>query len=233
LIIYCSEFNHIFEEYLQPLIKARADKDKQFCLSSELLEKSRVLKCPAHIDTLHNYFVVRSVYNYKIVWDGEKFYSPDYDQNFWDNNVSPRDSSNGVISFFPPQLYLFAEQSLNVELVPAFWHKNSVVSNTSVIGGAYDIGRHFRKIECAMVLHEPCDIEINRGDALYYLKFHTNQKIKIKYFHMVNKIKELSSGTLLPQQANSGATLSLKYWYAKNKLFYRRRLLELIKNNLL
>ena len=233
MIIYCSEFNHIFEEYLQPLVKARADKDKHFCLSSEILESSRVLKCPAHINTLNNYFVVRSVYNYKIVWDGEKFHSPDYDQNFWDSNVYPRDGSTGVISFFPPELHFFSEKSLNLELLPAFWHNNDVVKKTSVIGGSYNIGKHFRKIECSMVFHEPCEIEIKRGDALYYVKFHTNEKIKLKYFHMVNEIKELISGTLMPKNSNSGLPLTLKYWYARNKLFYRKRLLGLIKNNLL
>jgi hypothetical protein len=233
LIIYCSEGNHIFDEYLQPLVKARADKDKQFCLSSDILEKSRVLKCPAHIDTLHNYFVVRSVYDYKIVWDGEKFYSPDYDQNFWDNNVYPRDNDTGVISFFPPELYFFSEKSLNLELLPAFWHKNDVVKKTSVIGGSYNIGKHFRKIECPMVFHRPCEIEIKRGDALYYVRFHTDEKIKIQYFQMVNNIKELESGLLAPIYSNSGQPLTLKYWYTRNKLFYRRRLLGLIKNNLL
>lgn len=233
MIVYYTEYDSVFEDYLVPLTKERADKSKSFCLLSEKLENSNVLRCPAHLQSLNNYFAVKSIYNYTLSWDGENLFSPDYDQLFWDHNVYPRDNKKGVISFNPPRLLFFAEKSLNMELLPAFWHKNDLTKKASMVGGIFDIGKHARKIESALLMHEPCEINIERGDALYYLKFETEEKIVFKPFQMTTDINKLIDGGLASMLYNKGKPALLKYWYEKNKNFYRRRLLHLIKNNLL
>lgn len=233
MIVYYTEFNNIFDSYINTLKKERAENISSFSLNSNKLKNSGVLKCPAQIKSLDSYYVVKSPYNFKLCWNGENFTSPDYDQDFWDLNLYQRDGSNGLVSFAPPKLMFVSEKSLEMELLPSFWHNNDLTQKTIMIGGRFDIGRHTRKIESALIFKEPCEVDIKRNDALYYLRFGTDKKIVLKPFQFVDDIKSLVSGVLYPMQHNKGNPETLDYWYLKNKLFYKKRLLKLIKQNLM
>ena len=233
MIVYYTEFDNIFDSYITTLRKERAENSPSFSLGSSKVKNSGVLRCPAQVKSLDSYYVVKSPYNFKLCWDGENFTTPDYDQNFWDLNLYQRDGCNGLVSFAPPKLMFVAEKNLEMELLPAFWHKNDLTQKTTMIGGKFDIGRHTRKIESALIFHEPCEVDIKKNDALYYLRFGAGEKIMLKPFQFVEDIKSLVSGVLCTMQYNKGKPETLDYWYLKNKLFYRKRLLNLIKQNLM
>ena len=233
MIVYYSEGTSNFGDYLVPLSHERTGTDDTFRLTNKKLFPSPLLRCPAHAKVFDSFFVVKSPYSYQILWENEVFSSPDYDQFFWDKHVYARDSKTGLISFRAPELWLFCEKDLEVELLPAFWHKNEVTTKTSVIGGRYNIGGQFRPLECAMAFDRPGKLKIFRNTALYYLRFNTYEKIKFVPFQMTEDLSNFASGALKTTAYNKDKPRILSQVYLTNKLFYKKRLLKLIKNNLL
>jgi hypothetical protein len=234
MIIYYTESSNLFNHSLfEPLVKNRANKSSDFVLLPEKLEDTNVLRCPAHLALLNNCYAVKSAFDYTLIWDGQTFKSPDYNQKFFDDYIYPRDAIKGLVSYTSPKLHFFAEKSVEMELTPAFFHKNDITQKTTVIGGCFDVGQHLREIECAMLLHEPCEIDIKRGDSLYYVKFKTHEKIKFVPFQMVQEMSDLIMGHLSAMRNNKAAPSPLSWWYETTNAFYRKRFLNLIKQNLM
>ena len=190
-------------------------------------------KCPAVRDYSDNVFVVTSPYDYELSWDGNNLTTSLYDQNFFESVVYPRDISIGFISFKTPFMHLFAEKSLIMEFIPAYFHDNEFTRKMLVLPGRYDVGQHFRRIECACRFRECGSIKIKRGDPLYYLKFHTNEKITFKRFFVSEKLFKLSESIImLGGKVNWYKPLDFYYSiFKKNNL--RKVYLKQIRENLL
>jgi hypothetical protein len=150
------------------------------------------LKCPAHTDFLKNTYVFKSPFdiNFDIsIEDGfAKVHCENISQEMFDHIVDLRflhDSEKGISQY--PLIgvnflnTLISDESLLFQVFPAFMHYNDFTTKTTVIPGEFDIGKWTRPIELVFEIKNKKErIEIKKGDALSYFKFHTSDTVKIE-----------------------------------------------------
>jgi len=219
LRIYYGERNNIFVHEPASVFKE---------ISPEL--QPLLNKCPAFQDYLKNVFSIKSPFNYELNREKDKISSTLRDQEFFNKYVTIRDIENGLCSFHAPKYYFYAEKPVLMRQQPAQYHNSPFARNTMLIGGEYDIGKHFRKMESSFYFRDK-HIPINAGDALYYLKFCTDEKIKFIPFQFTKELAELIS--VLSIRDSFSPAHKLDFWYDLNKKFFRKRILKIIKANLL
>jgi len=220
MIIYYGTMNNLFCH-------------KPELLSSCLLEKIKVVpeyvKCPALQDFIKNTFVIRSSYDYEFNCNCEttEINSKIYNQEFFDNQIIVRDISKGFLSYKEPEIIFFAEKSLEMEQFSAFFH--NTFKHHIVIPGKYNIGKHFRKLECALQLFNSDVITIREKDPLYYVRFFTDEKIIFKKFFLTPKLLLIMRSNLNKKNFTK-SKIPLQWYYENN---YTKTILNEIKNNLL
>ena len=74
-----------------------------------------------------------------------------------------------------------AKNSTIVQVMPAFMHHNDFTSKTTVIPGEYDISKWTRPVELVFEVKSNKEkIVIKKGDALSYIKFRTEDNVKLE-----------------------------------------------------
>lgn len=184
--------------------------------------KDRIFKCPSFRDSIRNTFVIKSPIDFKVTWredgtvDGEvsRLVEPDL-RPFWQ-----------LIS--GDALILLADRSLDVTVFPAYMHNDL---NFPSLSGTYDCGRWFRQVQATYYFEPGTDFEVKQGDALYYIKFHTKDRIKFKRYKMTDVIKREAHKNGVIKRFKSFPTLAKLYdWYDQtNRVKF---LLRQIKDNL-
>lgn len=189
------------------------------------------LQCPAMAQSIKNIFIIKSSFDYKIEYfkDQKRYHSDNYDQSFFNKWVNVRDYEMGFISYAEPQIIFFAESDCELELTPPYYHDNDF-SNNIVLGGRFNCGRHFRNLETALILKNDNKIvNIKENDALYYARFHTNDKINFKLFYCDPFFDNLMKAKLTNRNYTN-RILPLSWYYEKS---YRKSILKRIKDNIL
>lgn len=150
------------------------------------------LKCPAHTDFLKNIFVLKSPIDIEFDFDIDdeivKVFCNNLSQEIFQNIIDLRflDKKNAGNNSFPiigiDFLNIFnCQEDMPMSVMPAFLHYNEFTENTCVIPGQFDISKWTRPVEIVFELKNPkSKFIINKGDALCYFKFHTDEIIKIK-----------------------------------------------------
>lgn len=153
-----------------------------------------VLKCPAHTDFLKNVFIFRAPYDLSISID----VNPDTDDiKIFCNNIN-QEQFNSLIDtrfLFNDQrgkspypmigvdwLNIFqADNSVIMQMLPAFLHNNEFTQKTTLMPGEYDISKWTRPAEIVFECKNLTDtINIKKGDAIAYFKFYTESLVKIE-----------------------------------------------------
>jgi hypothetical protein len=191
--------------------------------------------CPAFNDHLKNVYAVKSIYQYNIRWDGKDITSSMYNQDFFDTNISIRNLNTGVLSYVSPKpIFISEDDSLDISQETPYFHNNDISRNLYVMPGTFDIGKHIpRPLELACKFKQPCSVDINEGDALYYIKFHTKEKIIFKKFIITEELKTLSRDNLSTRGFMKNLK-SMQWWYdhvSRHNL--KKYFLREIKKNLL
>ena len=193
--------------------------------------ETNVFKCPAVKDGMSNTFVYKSPYDYKLTISDKEIQSTDWDQSFFNAHISARDVKNRHLSLtFGSPVFYTAEDSLVLEQKIPFWH-GSMFNDANYFLGAFDCAKHFRGIDLAVQFRKDVELNIKENDALYYLKFHTSSKVKLKRFFVTDEISGYTG--LFREQRDCTKTIKpLYFWYDRaKKLGYKRSLLRLIKQN--
>jgi len=197
-----------------------------------------VSKCPAIIEDLRNIFVIKSPVSMKVLISRtgiriENQVSP-FAQAFFGN----QQGKAGIHQLGMGYLF-FSEKSLVATQLPAYYESNSFTNNTFTISASFDIGRWFRTAGKPAFIIKPgvTELDIKEGDPLIYYKFNTQEKVKLVEFDDVEfrKLQERSPEFVcanLKQQAVGTLTLAKSYEYF-DQFRMRRRILKLIKNNLI
>lgn len=218
--VYYTELNSLFANKIRPVLNDVKDN----------LDRS-LLKCPAFTDYLRNTFVVTSPEYYNLHWVvGEKYYTDIKSQEFFNENVNVRDVDTGLCSILLAKYFFFAERPLIMQQKPAEYHRNEFTKNVALLGGEYDVGRHFRWLESSFYFKEP-SITIEQDDALYYIKFCTTEKVKLIPFQFTDQLRALTKSVLSIKTPERPKPLD--FWYNINTNFYRKKMLSIIKQNTL
>ena len=175
-------------------------------------------------------YVIRSTYDYEIDVDCEndRISSKMYDQAFFNDNIVVRDTKSGLFSYLNPSITFFSEKKLEMELLPPFFH-NLPWKEHSILPGRFNVGQHFRPLECPVHLFHSDTIKINNKDPLYYVRFFTDEKIVFKRFFVTTKLFKITNN-LMKKRTFTKKIIPLQ-WYYDNT--YKKTILKEIQNNLL
>ena len=191
-----------------------------------------VHRCPAFNQSLKNLYKIKATMDYEFKWDGENLNSNMYDQEFFNNNIVIRDQSAGFFTYEDPTLFMFTDAAdLEVEVLPTLYEKQNLIKGNTIVG-SYNIAKHFRRLEWAFILREPQTVLIKAGTPLYYLKFHTDKKIKFKRFIVTPELHKLHL-SLLKYRAHTLKLIPLEWYYNTVCKYYKKKYLQIIKNNIL
>jgi hypothetical protein len=177
------------ESLLQYLMK----KDPRFLKAAEKQKaESNFTKCPAIIDSLKNTYIFKATYDFDFMVDHEGVHAEHDDEEIVRHILMNRDKEILLTSIQDPKFWMIAEDdSLIAEQLPPI-HSPHMMQNTMYMQGQYDIGKHFRPLECAFMPNKAGQkYSFKRGDHLYYVRFHTDEKIKFKRFRFNTGIYDL------------------------------------------
>jgi len=226
ITVYYGHTDNILGFDLEPV----RDYINKNILNTPGMKKTLLISCPAFKDEIHNTFVVKSIYDYNIEWDGEKITSPMHDQDFFNRFLNIRSASDGFISYLSPTPIFVAESNdLIMSQINAQFHDNDIVNKCIMTPGTFNIGKHLpRKLELAIKFKQPGEIKIREGDALYYVKFHTKEKIIFKKFIWSEELEMLTNKNLQIRTFTRDIK-SLQWWYnfmSRHKLknYYLKRI---------
>ena len=208
---------------------------KQKCAGNYTYEN--YMKCPAAVNELKNTYILKADNDYNVLIDRTKNFL-----TFKNYNIQESLESNIVIngrdcsdSFgITNSILLFSETSLEVSSLPPYLHKNSWGHlDVQVPAGIFDINKWFRPINPAFINFEnKAEFFIKRGDPLLYLRFHTNEKVKLQEFRMTEKIYDIQQHCVHMKKFLPGKSLNFVYdLFLKRK--YNKLLMKEIKNNLI
>jgi hypothetical protein len=212
-------------------------------------------KCPALDNELTNLYGMKSVYDYNLEIDdqGKTEYSSGDDhgavspddafqktanEDFFNQHIMVRSLAGRLFSFIQGLVFFTDARSLIMSQLPAFMEDNSVMKNTILIPGQFDIGKYFRPLDMAWHFRDGCNrIEFSREEISFYLKFHTKEKIKFQRFLFTDELVDLS-GAMFRTKGQDGHSSkfkydALKYYYnIFDKYNFKNKMLKIIKENL-
>jgi hypothetical protein len=197
-------------------------------------KENDIRQCPAVKDELRNLYTFKSPLAYELDI-GKDIKSHMYNQKVFNNFFHVRYSNPFLISLYLPIVF-YSEDMLEISQCNAFFHDNEFVNNVNVIQGRYNISKWFRYLDLSfLVKRNKTKIVFDIGDVLYYIKFHTNEKINLQYFNTTREIFALSKACT---QIKFFSHLKkpfhgLKYYYSMfEQSLIKKRILKEIKNNL-
>tara|TARA_R110002153_G_scaffold129519_2_gene278243 strand:+ start:765 stop:1505 length:741 start_codon:yes stop_codon:yes gene_type:complete len=183
-----------------------------------------VLKCYALQDHVKNTFIYRSPVSMKVTYTGD-------DRKYIISGINADNQKEFNLLIDNPDaesIYqlligfglniLSKEDSLLMSVHPANYH-NTDLSRFPVITGSYDCGKWFRPIHLSILNPEEKDFEIKRGDPLFYIKFHTEDKVQLERFNMNEEIISHVASTVEVKKYLQSTKLNKLYkLYKKSKL---------------
>lgn len=196
-----------------------------------------VSRCPAIVDDIKNTFVIKSPIDITIDIGNNSFQVHNQDLPFAQSFLGEPQGKFGVHQLSISYNF-FSEKSLLITQLPAYYDTNSYIDNTHTISASFDIGKWYRPAgKPAFILKKGVkQIVIKQGDPLLYVKFNTQEKVKLIEFDDTEfrNLKERSPDwvcTTLKRQTESVTPLAKCY-----ELFelykMRQRILKLIKRNI-
>lgn len=154
---------------------------------------STYLKCPAHTDFLRNAWVFCAPFDLTLEIEVDpnsnmvKVHCENISQEIFESIIDTRflfkteQAKNTYPLVGIDWLYVFAcGEPLMMQVFPAFMHRNDFTDKTTVIPGEYDVGRWTRPVETVFEIKSNRErIVIKKGDAISYIKFSSEDQIKM------------------------------------------------------
>ncbi len=139
-----------------------------------------VSRCPAVVDELKNTFVIKSPVDITMEFTDGGFRCENQSVSFAQTFFGLPQGTDGLHQMGMGYL-MFAEQSLMLTQLPAYYDVNGYTEATVGVSASFDCGRWFRSSCKPTFKLKPGQrrIEIKEGDALAYVKFNTTERINM------------------------------------------------------
>ena len=96
-----------------------------------------------------------------------------------------------LISFYPYVSFVTDSPSLELSIEHPYFEDNKFTSTCYVIPGILDIGKYYRHLDFAFhIKKDHKTFAVDEGEVLFYLRFHTKEKIKFKQYYMTDRLRE-------------------------------------------
>ena len=149
--------------------------------------------CPAIVNEGKNTFKINSTIDLDITFN-EDFtsiqskYSTDFD--FIKHLIGPF-GLDKVIQLSSPTYLFFCEESLTMTQLPPYYEQSDFVKNCIGLSATFNINSWFRVVKPAFKLRDNSyNIKFDTNTALMYLRFNTEEKIKLVRFDASSFYKE-------------------------------------------
>jgi len=197
---------------------------------------TNLIKCGSFIQHVKNTYIIKSPleYDYVIDTSQKRFYSNYYDDNFLKTFTKLFDGDQKLISFNISYIF-FSEEDITMQLRPCTYHTNNFIDSTQIVGGDLNISKWFRPTDCAFFMKTD-KINLQSGDPMFYLTFQTpdDSTIRLKRFHVTSEIEEISKAVVDTKIFKGKNVWPLqKYYNVFKQSGYNKRLIKLIKENLI
>lgn len=188
--------------------------------------KAAYMRCPAFLDFSKNVYVIRAPFDMDITIDRSKQYmTTNFSQEVYDAYCQNRghevlSENDPYLITLPPNYIFYADESVMMESIPAYLHKNTSIDNLRLIPGTYDIGQWFRPVDYTVeIVDDTKPIKIKRDDVLFYIRFVTKDgsKVELERFIIDDHMNRVMYGCV--QVKHQVQTLTLETLYQKAKPF--------------
>lgn len=190
-------------------------------------------RCPAFNSFLKNTYGLVSIYNFGFTLGNDGIEVPEY--FFSKENIDRlmiREINEKFFSW--KQRYLFfsdADILKTTFYIPPFFENNFIYNNTIPLPGEYDISKWFRNSEFPFYLKGD-SFNINVGDIYAYIRFNTDDRVKMKRFNKTDKITDIWQSSVMSSSYKEKSS-PLSYFYDSfNKNKIKKELIKEIKQNL-
>ncbi len=93
------------------------------------------------------------------------------------------------------RVLMFAEGPLVMSTSPAFMHRTELQSKLNYIPASFDIGSWLRPLQGTYeVMPDAKELRFREGDPMYYVKFHTDEKVKLRRFKLTPEVHDAAHG---------------------------------------
>jgi len=193
---------------------------------------SQYLKCPAVANEWKNTFVLKSPFDFTLDINPQDYtYKVSIDNKFVDyfhELIGPRSLENRLFDLYI-EWNFFSDSSVEISQIPASLHPNEFTSNTNLFSGKYNISKWIRPLIPTFMVNYSF-IHVKKGDALCYIKLHTNKKVKLINFELTDKIDRYIQECVDVKIFKSNIKLFTLYsWFTRMK--YHKKILKEIKQN--
>jgi len=212
----------------------------ELVLKNKPISETRYNVCPAFRDYFHNVYGWKSLYTHSLEKsvDGKEYTSDIYpDQKFFDSNILIRSINEQVISIRQMTSFVTDSPSLKLSLEHPYFEDNKFTSNCYVIPGTMDIGKYYRRLDFPFRIKKSHNrVAFDEGDIIYYLRFHTPEKINLKQYFMNDKLREYQAMVeelKFSSVSSPSSPRPLSFFYDKVKKYnLKSRVMKEIKKNL-
>ena len=225
----------IYYFFTDPLISKEIIAEEPYNVNQKYAKSSKnnLMLCPAFRDYFSNTFSVKSPYDYsfKVEEDG-LIQSKDYDQHFFNNVIQIRNTERNLVSFMMAPLFIFPSESVEMSQIHPSMGSGDLSKKTNLVPATFNPFLHQRPLECAYWLNYN-NYNIKLDDDLYYIKFHTNKKIKFQRIGYNKEILDIIS-SFQDHKDFTKKIWKLYDWYdLRKKQNSTKRILNIIKEKCL
>jgi hypothetical protein len=205
--------------------------ESDFFKNKNVSKDTNMHMCPAFNSSLKNVYAIKSIYDYEFSVNKNDIFTNQYDQNFLNDHVYPRDFESKMFSFKHAFIFFTESDSLPTSFYqfPVF-EDNEITKRCMIIPGNFDIGKWYRAGEFAFYLKKDFDtFKVSQNDVMYYIKFHTDEKINFLQFRNTEKLSSYQNDLFYLNGKIKGK-VNMKKFYSSMKI--KNMILKEIKKNL-
>jgi hypothetical protein len=198
------------------------------------VEELRFMKCPAFLDEVKNVYQINNQYNVDFDVKDDGLSSSVLPQDFFDTMFHTHSVKEKVYALKQNVVFIAKSDSLEISQQHANFSEESWHSNTITIPGKMDIGAYPRELNFAFHIKNGTDkLSLNEGDPLYYIKFHTTNKIKFVPFFWTPKFTEIKKNLKFHGTPFHKFKPLQFYYDVVKKKNIKKLIMKEIKNNLM
>ena len=188
VVVYWASYENKEELYEEPINLYNSLKDKK----EKRFKEQGFFSCPSFKDLTFNTYIFSSSSDnmYKLdIPNGRLEFT---DTSVEASSVRPPSIENCFLFKLSLSWIFFSEESLVMEITPAYFNDTSHTEFGSIVPGAFDIGRWFRPINAEFQLWDGVDtFSLPKEEPIFYAKFNTNKKVIFKKFQMNEELENI------------------------------------------
>lgn len=193
-------------------------------------------RCPGFRKSIENTFCGMASLPFTLHFDEQGLRIDPGQDELFNKLVVIRSLPDRLFSWNMRHLFFTEEDSLLMDLMHPSLEDNEFTNNVGLVTGQFDIAKWFRPTESTFfVKGGNRTVSIREGDPLYYLKFHTTERIQFKRFMCTPEIYSYVNSTVQSRNYHTSDATSLDWYYnifGKHKKF-KKLILKKIKEQLI